>query len=219
MIYACMIRCTIFPVLTFVCVSCGVKSLPADTTSPRARILRTDVSQQPVRVEISLSSMTAQLLQGEGTLLAEMDVSTGEAGHRTPKGNFRVTEKMLLKRSNLYGQYVKKDTCEVVVARHWEHKGPKPAGTVYQGIAMPYWMRLTAGGVGMHVGQFSRGVTTSKGCIRCPESAQIFFYEHCRVGTPVRIHSEPHGIPSAFVESPEDLSADKGGRNPMLPLF
>ena len=119
--------------------------------------------------------MTAQLLQGDGTLLAEMDVSTGEAGHRTPKGNFRVTEKMPYKRSNLYGQYVKKDTREVVVARHWEHKGPKPAGTVYQGIAMPYWMRLTAGGVGMHVGQFSRGVTTSKGCIRCPEDGQIFF--------------------------------------------
>ena len=170
-----MIRYTIFPILTFVCVSCGVKSPPTDTTSPRARILITDVSPQPVRVDISLSSMTAQLLQGDGTLLAEMDVSTGEAGHRTPKGNFRVTEKMLLKRSNLYGQYVKKDTREVVVARHWEHKGPKPAGTVYQGIAMPYWMRLTAGGVGMHVGQFSRGVTTSKGCIRCPEAGQNFF--------------------------------------------
>lgn len=88
--------------------------------------------------------MTAQLLQGDGTLLAEMDVSTDGAGHRTPKGNFQVTEKMPYKRSNLYGQYVKKDTREVVVARHWEHKGPKPAGTVYQGIAMPYWMRQTA---------------------------------------------------------------------------
>jgi hypothetical protein len=219
MIHACMIRHTIFPILTVVCVSCGVKSPPADTTSPRARILTTDVSPQPVRVDISLSSMTAQLLQGEGTLLAEMDVSTGEAGHRTPKGNFRVTEKMPLKRSNLYGQYVKKDTREVVVARHWEHKGPKPAGTVYQGIAMPYWMRLTAGGVGMHVGQFSRGVTTSKGCIRCPEDGQVFFYEHCRVGTPVRIHSGPHGIPSAFGVSAEAQSEDKGGWKPTLPSF
>ena len=154
-----------------------------------------------MRVDISLSSMTAQLLQGKDTLLAEMDISTGEAGHRTPKGMFRITEKMPLKRSNRYGQYVKKDTREVVVARHWEHKGPKPAGTVYQGIAMPYWMRLTDYGVGMHVGDFTRGMTTSKGCIRCPEKGQSFFYQHCRVGTPVKIHDGPHPLPSALVNN------------------
>jgi len=194
-----MKRYSIFFLLPFFVVSCafqGGKADPNAYKAPRAIIVATSAVQGPVRVDISLSSMTAKLLQGKDTLLAEMDISTGEAGHRTPKGVFRITEKMPLKRSNRYGQYVKKDTREVVVARHWEHKGPRPAGTVYQGIAMPYWMRLTADGVGMHVGDFPRGMTTSKGCIRCPEKGQTFFYQHCRVGTPVKIHEGPHPLPS-----------------------
>lgn len=200
-----MKRYLLFLLLPWIAVSCTApagKTDPNAYKAPRAAIVASTVAQGPVRVDISLSSMTAQLLQGTDTLLAEMDVSTGEAGHRTPKGVFRITEKMPLKRSNRYGQYVKKDTREVVVARTWEHKGPKPAGTVYQGIAMPCWMRLTADGVGMHVGDFPRGMTTSKGCIRCPEKGQTFFYQHCRVGTPVKIHDGPHPLPSALANEP-----------------
>ena len=196
-----MKRYLLLLLLPMIASSCSFPAGKADPNAykaPRATIVASTVTPGPVRVDISLSSMTAQLLQGKDTLLAEMDISTGEAGHRTPKGTFRITEKMSLKRSNRYGQYVKKDTREVVVARHWEHKGPKPAGTVYQGIAMPYWMRLTADGVGMHVGDFPRGMTTSKGCIRCPEKGQTFFYQHCRVGTPVIIHDGPHPLPSVL---------------------
>ncbi len=190
-------------ILPYLFVSCALQGKKDEANAykaPRAKIVAATAPSGPLRVDISLSSMTAQLLQGKDTLLAEMDVSTGEAGHRTPKGVFRISEKMPLKRSNLYGQYVNKDTREVVVARHWEHKGPRPAGTVFQGIAMPYWMRLTAGGVGMHVGQFPRGITTSKGCIRCPEEGQTFFYQHCRIGTPVKIHEGPHPLPSMLAE-------------------
>jgi lipoprotein-anchoring transpeptidase ErfK/SrfK len=165
---------------------------------PRVRINTAAAEQAAgaVSVNISLASQTAQLLTPDNTVLAEMDVSTGLPGHETPQGNFRITEKMPLKRSNLYGQYVTKDTREVVVARAWEHKGPRPEGTVYQGIAMPWWMRLTGDGVGIHVGGFQRGQTTSHGCIRCPEEGQTFFYEKCRLGTPVKIHSGPHPAPS-----------------------
>lgn len=145
-----------------------------------------------------MTTQTAQLLTKSDLLLAEMDVSTGMAGKETPHGLFRVTEKLPHKRSNLYGQYVHPDTREVVVAKHWEHAGPKPPGTVYQGIAMPWWMRLTADGIGMHVGGFTRGEATSKGCIRAPDEGQQFFYQHCRVGTPVRIHKGSHPQPTAL---------------------
>lgn len=163
--------------------------------APRARILVPDAPPGPVKVDVSLATMTAQLLTTGGTLLAEMDISSGMPGHETPLGTFRVTEKLPLKRSNRYGQYVKPDTREVVVAKHWEHQGPQPPGTVYQGIAMPFWMRLTDYGVGMHVGGFERGQPSSKGCIRCPEEGQRYFYQHCRVGTAVRVHPGPHQIP------------------------
>lgn len=175
-------------------VSCALK--PASSAEallpPRARIVAIDDVDGPVKVDISLSSMTAQLLSKDNALLAEMDISPGMDNTQTPCGTYRISEKMLLKRSNLYGQYVRKDTREVVIAKHWEHAGPKPAGTVYQGIAMPYWMRLTADGVGIHVGAFARGQATSKGCIRCPEEGQTFFYQHCGLGTYVKIHSGAH---------------------------
>lgn len=134
-----------------------------------------------------MATNTAKLLTKAGVLLAEMDISPGMPGSLTPRGTFHITEKMPLKRSNRYGQYVKPDTREIVVAKHWEHRGPKPPGTVYQGIAMPWWMRLTDYGVGMHVGFFIPGQPSSKGCIRAPEEGQRFFYENCRIGTPVRI--------------------------------
>jgi L,D-transpeptidase catalytic domain len=197
-------RALLFAPVCLLAVSCALESPDPGANAyqaPRARVLSGEAPSGPVRVDISLDTMTAQLLDRECGLLAEMDVSTGEKGHLTPSGTFQITEKMPIKRSNRYGQYVKKDTREVVVARHWEHKGPKPAGTVYQGIAMPLWMRLTADGVGMHIGDFPRGIATSKGCIRCPEPGQKFFYEHCRVGTPVKIHPGAHPVPGILNES------------------
>lgn len=171
---------------------------PPPPPAPRATILVADPPPGPVKVDISLTKSTAQLLTSDNTLLAEMDISPGMKGSATPLGTFRISEKMPLKRSNRYGQFVRPDTREVVVAKHWEHKGPKPPGTVYQGIAMPWWMRLTDYGVGMHVGGFVRGQPSSKGCIRAPEEGQRFFYQHCRIGTPVRIHQGNHPRPSAL---------------------
>ena len=164
---------------------------------PRYKITpECETASGPVKIDVSLATSTAQLLTRDGRLLAEMDVSPGVPEHPTPMGKFLVTEKMPLKHSNLYGQYVKKDTREVVVARTWEHEGPPPAGTVYQGIAMPWWMRLTADGVGMHVGGFERGKPTSHGCIRCVEEGQKLFYEKTAVGTPVHVHAGNHPVPS-----------------------
>ena len=173
------------------------KPVVAQPLMPRWKIApECEAAEGAVRVDVSLASKTAQLLAKDGTVLAEMDVSPGVDGHPTPTGKFRVMEKMPLKRSNLYGQYVKKGTEEVVVARAWEHEGPRPEGTEYLGIAMPWWMRLTDYGVGMHVGGFERGKPTSHGCIRCPEEGQKVFYEKCRVGTTVRVHEGEHEAPS-----------------------
>jgi lipoprotein-anchoring transpeptidase ErfK/SrfK len=156
-----------------------------------------DAASGPVRIDVSLASKT-QLLTKDGALLAEMDVSPGVPEHETPMGDFRVTEKLPLKRSNLYGQYVQKETREVIVHRAWEHEGPAPEGTEYQGIAMPWWLRLTDDGVGIHVGGFERGQPTSHGCIRCLEEAQKLFYDKTKIGTPVSIHEGKHPVPSVL---------------------
>ena len=143
-----------------------------------------------VRVEISLAKMEARLLDKAGATLVEMDCSPGVPEHPSPVGKFRVMEKKAEKRSNLYGQYVDKTTGEVVVARAWEHKGPPPPNTELLGIMMPFWMRLTDWGVGMHVGGFHRGVSTSHGCIRCMEEPQRLFFEKVPVGGEVSIRRD-----------------------------
>ena len=188
-----------------------------DTVSPRWQICDgpcSAVKDGQVRIDISLASSTAQLLGKDGTLLAEMDVSPGLPGHETPPGKYKVREKVELKRSNLYGQYVKPDTREVVVARAWEHEGPKPPGTVYQGIAMPYWLRLTDSGIGQHVGGFNRGLPSSHGCIRCPETPQKVFWEKSRVGTPVHVHDGPHPAPSLLNPSPASVAGSPDSSEP-----
>ncbi len=207
----------LFAALTLLSACATIPKTPVaaeDTTSPRWKISESPVFEKPdrVRIDISLASSTAQLLAGEGLVLAEMDVSPGVPGHPTPAGTYRVTEKLPLKRSNLYGQYVRPDTREVVVARAWEHKGPRPDGTVYQGIAMPFWLRITDDGVGIHVGGFNRGQPSSHGCVRCPEEPQRFVWEKCRVGTPVHIHHGEH--PAMSLLDPPPLVT---GQPPAVP--
>jgi lipoprotein-anchoring transpeptidase ErfK/SrfK len=153
-------------------------------------------SPKKTSIDISLTSLTAQLVGENGEALAEMDVSPGTPGHETPAGKFFIREKLPNKKSNLYGRYIKPETGEIVVHKAWEHEGPRPPGTVYDGIAMPWWLRLTDDGVGLHVGGFPRGQATSHGCIRCPEPAQKIFWDLSRVGTPVRVHTGEHPAPS-----------------------
>jgi lipoprotein-anchoring transpeptidase ErfK/SrfK len=138
-------------------------------------------------IEISLADQRARVMDREGRVLLETQVSTGVAAHPTPTGTFRVLAKKVDKRSNIYGSYVDGQSGEVVVARAWTHVGPSPPGTLYRGISMPYWMRLNWGGVGMHVGDFSAGHRSSHGCIRVPEHVQPLIYAKALVGTTVEI--------------------------------
>ncbi len=165
-----------------------------------------------VRMDISLKCQTAQLLDENSRVLVEMDVSPGVPEHPTPTGEFLVREKLPLKRSNLYGQYVRPETGEVVVARAWEHNGPKPEGTEYLGIAMPFWLRLTDDGVGVHVGGFERGQCTSHGCIRCPEEPQEKCWELCRKGVRVHVHHAAHPVPSVLEHPPLSNSTNAAPR-------
>ncbi|MCX6855431.1 MAG: L,D-transpeptidase [Verrucomicrobia bacterium] len=75
---------------------------------------------------------------------------------------------------------------------------------------MPWWIRLTDDGVGIHVGGFERGQPTSHGCIRCLEEAQKLFYDKTKIGTPVCIHDGKHPAPSVLevsaVEEPQAVN-------------
>ena len=180
--------------IALACISaCSTASKPPAPPAPKWSVNRDAyeaAKPRDVRVEISLAKMEARLLDKAGATLVEMDCSPGVPEHPSPVGTFRVMEKKAEKRSNLYGQYVDNTTGEVVVARAWEHKGPPPPNTKWLGIMMPFWMRLTDWGIGMHVGGFPRGVSTSHGCIRCMEEPQRLFFEKVPVGGEVRIRRD-----------------------------
>lgn len=74
----------------------------------------------------------------------------------TPPGTYHILEKDLHHRSNLYH------------------------------VSMPYFMRLTYDGIGLHVGEVYR-VPVSHGCIRMTREACIPLYRILPVGTEVRI--------------------------------
>jgi len=141
------------------------------------------VSGSP-NIVISLGQQTASFYKG-GRLVGVSAISTGREGHDTPVGNYRIISKKESHHSNLYGNYVDANG-NVVVANVGIRQDPMPPGTSFAGAPMPYWMRLTNSGVGLHAG-FLPGVPDSRGCIRLPERLAKAFYANAPVGTPVSI--------------------------------
>ena len=93
-------------------------------------------------------------------LVAWSNVSSGRPGHETPTGSFNVSQKDVDHHSSLYDD-----------------------------ASMPYFMRLTDGGVGLHAG-FLPGYPASHGCVRLPIGMAHDLYQHVDPGTPVQIINE-----------------------------
>ncbi len=160
------------------------------STSPSWKVnkkLYNKAEAAETEVVVSIWDQKAWLLDAEGMVILKTDVSTGVPGKDTPVGKHKVLEKMKQKRSNRYGKYVDIKTRKPVVEKSWLHEGPVPAGSVYEGTEMPYWMRLTWSGVGVHVGDFKKRTRASFGCIRVHEDAQPLIFGKTLVGTGVTV--------------------------------
>jgi hypothetical protein len=90
-----------------------------------------------IRMVVSLPQQRLYVFRN-GELLTTSEVSTGKRGHGTPTGTFRILQKAVFHRSNLYSS-----------------------------APMPYMQRLTEGGVALHAGHVP-GYPASHGCIRLP---------------------------------------------------
>ena len=137
----------------------------------------------PPSIRISLGEQRAYFYKG-GQLVGISILSTGREEHGTPTGNYKIIQKDIDHKSNLYGDYV--DPYGNVIQKDIDVKrDPKPPGAVFDGARMPYFMRIV-GGVGMHEG-FLPGYPASHGCIRMPGFMAERFFAHASLGTPVRI--------------------------------
>ena len=145
------------------------------------------VNSSNSRIVIDLSDQRARLYKGS-ELAIETPVSTGMRGKETPTGSFRILEKKRVKDSNLYGVWVDGVTGQLLDTDGDSRRTPSGGRPVFQGSPMPYWLKVTPGGAGMHVGYVAR-VPISHGCIRVPRKAQALIFEKAAVGTPVTIRS------------------------------
>ena len=138
------------------------------------------------RIEIDVDKQKAIFYDGPEQIGWTM-IASGIRYFATPKGRFTISEKVIDKRSNLYGRIYDRDGKLLVVnARRGVHRIP-PGGR-FRGAKMPYFMRLTKGGVGMHGGPIPEpGDPASHGCIRLPHALAATLYDHVRIGTPVRV--------------------------------
>jgi hypothetical protein len=110
------------------------------------------------RIIISLADQRLYAFH-DHQLLAWSNVSTGRSGYETPTGDFSVSEKDVDHHSSLY-----------------------------EDASMPYFMRLTDSGVGMHAGWLP-GYPASHGCVRLPFGMAQKLYDRVDSGTPVQIVS------------------------------
>jgi lipoprotein-anchoring transpeptidase ErfK/SrfK len=132
------------------------------------------------KIVVSLKSQRAELYH-HGKVVAISPISSGREGKSTPTGSFRVIEKDADHCSSLYGNYVRDG--KVVKENVDIRKGGRPAGSKFEGVPMPYFLRFT-GAYGLHAGNVP-GYPASSGCVRLPQRHAKRFYEAVRLGTPV----------------------------------
>ena len=135
-------------------------------------------------VIVSISKQRIFLLM-DNEMVIDAPVSTGRKGHPTPTGNFHVLVKELNHFSNIYGNYVDRNN-RVVRSGISAQIDSAPSGTHFAGAPMKYFMRLTDGGVGMHIGILP-GYAASHGCVRLPAEIAPLIYAKVKVGTSVKV--------------------------------
>ena len=179
-------------VLAWASVSCGLGTI---SSIPHRRPERTlyrwydDGGEGKVAIRISLTDQIAEFKRG-GREIGWCYVATGKEGHNTRPGRYSITEKIEDKHSNIYGWM--EDEAGNVTDGDAKAGDKVPKGMVYVPAPMPYWMRLTSYGVGMHGGLIPEpGEPASHGCIRMPKEFVATLFDAVDVGTPVNITNGP----------------------------
>lgn len=140
----------------------------------------------PVSIAITLAEQKARVYRG-GKEIAWTYVATGRSGFSSPRGQFAVQEKIADKRSGKYGAVVD-SSGDIIDGDATAGRERIPAGGRFLGAPMPYWMRITSWGVGMHAGPIPNpGSPASHGCIRLPREMAERLFEIVTIGTPVSI--------------------------------
>lgn len=151
-------------------VSYGYWDMPAGLEGEKVIVIDTSLQQAKYYVGGRQVGMSA--------------ISSGKAGHITPKGTFKVLSKDADHKSSSYGSIV--DEYGNTLIANFERGMDIPAGGIYEGAPMTNGMQLTTGGIWMHEGIVT-SAPESHGCIRLPAEMAKIFFDNTPVGTPVII--------------------------------
>lgn len=141
-----------------------------------------DGVQGPAKIRINRSEQKAYFYKGN-TLVGMSPISSGDIEHATPAGRFKITQKSIDHKSNLYGVIKNRATGEIINKDADTRKHRAGPGEVFVHAPMPYFMRFN-GGIGMHTGHLP-GYAASHGCVRMPNEMARSFFENVKIGTPV----------------------------------
>lgn len=131
-------------------------------------------------VKIDLQTQRGKLMRDE-IVVMDYPISSGTKSRPTPPGDYKILEKIVDKRSNLYGKIL--DAEGQVVNSDADVKTDEiPEGGSFVGAPMKYWMRLTNDGVGHHIGNVPR-YPASHACIRGPRKVMPIVFSKVKVGT------------------------------------
>jgi L,D-transpeptidase catalytic domain len=156
-------------------------------------------------VKIDIDQQKA-ILYRDGKEVGWTTVATGIYSHPTPTGNFKVLEKTVAKKSNLWGK-IYNSSGKISVSDAKAGRDSVPEGGRFEGASMPYWMRLTGDGIGMHQGPIPRpGKRASHGCIRVHSGFVKTLFGFVEIGTPVSVVGDgPKWSPPKFKPKPKPV--------------
>jgi hypothetical protein len=179
---------------------------PEDPNKPKPlHEWRGDGVEGAKSVKIDIDQQKAFLYR-DGVEVGWTTVATGIYSHPTPTGQFKVLEKTVVKRSNLWGK-IYNGNGKISVSDAKVGRDSVPEGGRFEGASMPYWMRLTGDGIGMHQGPIPRpGKRASHGCIRVHSGFVRTLFAFVDIGTPVAVVGDgPRWSPPKYKPKPKSI--------------
>jgi len=144
--------------------------------------LKVDISEQRVRLYVDNKvALCSPCTTGAKRKLEPNTRSIRDK--RTPKGTFKIKEKIANKKSSIFGKYYRNGKL-VYKGDKRKYRGPKAK---YVGASLPNWMRLTSSGIGLHASNYIKRNPGTNGCIRLPKKVAKIVFAKVNRGTKVSI--------------------------------
>lgn len=171
---------------------------PSDKPKPLYEWPDANKGRKVSHLHVNIDEQKVSVFSGKDEI-AWATVASGIRSFPTPTGEFKILEKTATKESNLYGKmYNAAGKCINSDAKLG--RDPIPEGGKFAGAKMPYYLRLTGDGIGMHAGPIPRpGSRASHGCIRMPRSFAPILFSHASMGTPVSVTGDGPGY-AAYIK-------------------